>query len=88
MLSFLDFLGTIGGAVLGIPGILGLALGMTTRWWSLAAPMGLVVGLAGPLIFGGAHATYVTTMEFAVSAVIGIAAALTGCLIRCKGATV
>lgn len=88
MLSFLELIGTIGGAVLGLPGIVGLALGMATRKWILAAAMGAVVGLVGPLMFGGAHATYVTVSEFVVSGVVGVLAGLLGCAIRHKGATV
>lgn len=41
----LDLLGTIGGNALSLPGILGLALGMMTRNWRLAAILGGVVGV-------------------------------------------
>ncbi len=90
MLGLLDFLGTIGGAILNLPGILGLALGMTTRNWALAAGMGAAVGLVTPLLLGGAHSTFVavTVTEFSVSVGIGILAGLAGCAIRHKGASV
>ncbi len=90
MLGLLDFLGTIGGAILNLPGILGLALGMTTRNWALAAAFGAVVGVVTPLLLGGAHSTYVavTVTEFAVSIAVGIIASLIGCAIRHKGAAV
>ena len=41
----LDLLGTIGGNILSLPGILGLALGMMTRNISLGAGLGGVVGI-------------------------------------------
>lgn len=90
MLGLLDLLGTVGGAILGLPGILGLALGMTTRIWVFAAGIGGVVGLITPLLLGGAHSTYVavTLTEYGVSVVIGVLAGIVGCAIRHKGATV
>ncbi|WP_424928346.1 hypothetical protein [Amaricoccus tamworthensis] len=90
MLSFLDLLGTIGGAILGLPGILGVALGMTTRRWPIAAGMGGLVGLLAPFLLGGSHSTHVpiTMTEYGISLLIGVLAGLTGCAIRHKGATV
>lgn len=90
MLSFLDLLGTIGAAVLGLPGILGLALGMTTRNWFIAMGLGGIVGALSPILVGGAHSTYVpvTVTEFTVSILVGILAGAVGCGIRHKGATV
>lgn len=90
MLGLLDLLGTIGGSILGLPGILGMALGMTTRKWVLAAGLGAVVGLLTPTLLGGSHSTHVpvTMIEYVVSVLIGAAAGLVGCVVRHKGATV
>lgn len=88
MLSFLDFLGTLGAAVLGLPGILGLALGMATRNWLLAMVIGGIVGVLALQIFGGSHATHLTIPEIAISVVVGMFAGWVGCFIRHKGASV
>lgn len=90
MLSFLDLLGTIGASVLGLPGIIGVAIGMATRKWLLAAGLGGLVGLLAPMVLGGSHSTHVaiTPMEYAISILIGLLAGLVGCMIRHKGATV
>ena len=90
MPGLLDLIGTIGGAVLNLPGFLGLAAGMATRNWALAAFLGAVIGAVTPVLLGGAHSTYVavTAMEFGVSIAVGLLAGLVGCAIRHKGATV
>ncbi|WGW03637.1 hypothetical protein [Tropicibacter oceani] len=90
MISTLDLLGTIGASVLGLPGILGVALGMMTRNWILAAALGGAVGLIAPILMGGSHSTHVaiTPMEYVISIVVGILAGLVGSAIRHKGATV
>ncbi|TRD23252.1 hypothetical protein [Palleronia caenipelagi] len=88
MLSLLDLLGTLGGAILGLPGILGLFLGMMTRRWPLAMIMGGAVGLITPFLFGSAHVTAIGLTEFAISIAVGLGAGALGCLIRHKGATV
>lgn len=90
MLGLLDLLGTIGGSILGLPGILGIALGMTTRKWALAAGFGAAIGLLTPVLLGGSHSTHVpiTTVEYVVSVLIGAIAGLAGCVVRRKGATV
>ncbi|WP_370285120.1 hypothetical protein [Pseudooceanicola nanhaiensis] len=90
MLSFLDLLGTIGAAIIGLPGILGLATGMITRNWIIAAAGGGLIGLISPMLVGGAHSTYVpvTVTEYVVSIIVGLLAGLTGCAVRRKGATV
>lgn len=90
MLSFLDLLGTIGASVLGLPGILGVALGMMTRNLIFAAILGGGVGVVSPLLLGGSHSTHVpiTALEYAVALVIGVLAGMIGCAIRRKGATV
>ncbi|MCB1341971.1 MAG: hypothetical protein KDK24_13090 [Pseudooceanicola sp.] len=86
----LDLLGTIGGSILGLPGILGMALGMATRNWALAAGLGAAIGLLTPILLGGSHSTHVpiTTIEYVVSVLIGTIAGLVGCAVRRKGATV
>lgn len=90
MLSFLDLLGTIGASVLGLPGIIGVALGMATRNWLLAAGLGGLIGLLAPMLLGGSHSTHVpvTVLEYAIGMIIGVLAGLLGCAIRHKGATV
>ncbi|WP_418595003.1 hypothetical protein [Ponticoccus sp. (in: a-proteobacteria)] len=90
MLSFLDLLGTIGASVLGLPGIIGVALGMATRKWALAAGLGGLIGLLAPMILGGSHSTHVaiTPMEYTVSVLVGLLAGLVGCAIRHKGARI
>ena len=90
MLSLLDLLGTIGASVLGLPGIVGVAVGMATRKWLLATIIGGIVGLLAPMVLGGSHSAEVaiTPLEYAVSIVIGVLAGGVGCAIRRKGATV
>ncbi|WP_194245728.1 hypothetical protein [Donghicola mangrovi] len=90
MLSILDLLGTIGAAALGLPGILGVALGMTTRNPLVAGLLAAMVGVVSPLVLGGSHSTHVaiTPLEYGVALVIGALAGLVGCAIRRKGATV
>jgi hypothetical protein len=86
----LDLIGTIGANVLGLPGILGVSLGLMTRNWILAAVMGAAVGLIAPVLLGMSHATHVAVpaSDYAIGIVIGILAGLMGCAIRHKGATV
>ncbi|MCT4371051.1 hypothetical protein CLG85_012275 [Yangia mangrovi] len=86
----LDLLGTIGGSILGLPGILGVALGMTTRNWIVAMILGGAIGVLSPLVLGGHHSAHVpiTTLEYSVSTIIGLLAGLVGCAIRHKGARV
>jgi hypothetical protein len=90
MISFLDLLGTIGASIIGLPGIIGVAVGMATRNWFVAAVLGGLVGLLAPMILGGSHSTHVaiTPMEYAISIGIGLLAGLVGCAIRHKGASV
>ncbi|MCA0996433.1 hypothetical protein [Alloyangia pacifica] len=90
MLSLLDLLGTIGGSILGLPGILGVALGMATRNWIVAPILGGAIGVLSPLILGGHHSAEVpiTALEYSVSTIVGILAGLVGCAIRHKGAKV
>lgn len=90
MLSILDLLGTIGAAALGLPGILGVGLGMTSRNPIVGAALGGIVGVASPFVLGGSHSTEVpiTTLEYGIALLIGVMAGLVGCAIRRKGAKV
>ncbi|GHF74141.1 hypothetical protein [Seohaeicola zhoushanensis] len=90
MLSFLDLLGTIGGSILGLPGIFGVAFGMMTRNWLLGGSIGGLIGLLSAWLMGGSHSTYVplTVTEYVVAITVGILAGLTGSAIRRRGATV
>lgn len=90
MLSLLDLLGTIGASILGLPGILGVALGMMTRNLIVAAILGGGVGVVSPFLLGGSHSTHVpiTSLEYGIALAIGVLAGLIGCAIRRKGATV
>lgn len=84
----LEILGTIGGNVLGLPGILGLALGMMTRKLWLGAAMGALVGLIETLLFAGWQFAHVETLELVIALVVGVCAGSLGTAIRRKGATV
>jgi len=84
----LNLLGTIAGNVLSLPGILGLALGMTTRNLLLASIMGAVVGFAESLIFAGFDMSNVEMLELVISIGVGLLAGALGCAIRIKGTTV
>lgn len=84
----LDILGTIGGNILSFPGILGLALGMTTRNWILGAAMGGIVGVLETLIFAGFSLANIVPLELVIAILVGIAAGLLGTAIRIKGTTV
>ena len=80
----------IGGAILGLPGILGVTLGMTTRNWIIAMILGGGIGVLTPVILGGHHSAQVpiTALEYSVSTLIGPLAGLMGCAIRRIGAKV
>ncbi|MCR9086255.1 MAG: hypothetical protein NXH97_05875 [Rhodobacteraceae bacterium] len=84
----LDILGTIAGNILSLPGILGLALGMMTRNFYLAAVLGAVVGVAETMIFADMTFANVQAMELSIAVLVGIMAACLGCAIRVKGTTV
>lgn len=84
----LNLLGTIAGNILSLPGILGLALGMTTRNPVLASIMGAFVGLAETLIFAGFAMSNVEILELVISIGVGLLAGALGCAIRIKGTTV
>ncbi|MDO6520904.1 hypothetical protein Q4578_04870 [Shimia thalassica] len=84
----LNFLGTVAGNVLSLPGILGLALGMTTRNVFLASVMGGAVGIFETLIFAKFQMANVDILELSVAVAIGVLAGVVGCAIRIKGTTV
>ncbi|WP_209507027.1 MULTISPECIES: hypothetical protein [unclassified Ruegeria] len=84
----LDLLGTIGANVLGLPGILGLALGMMTRKLWLGAVLGAVVGILETLVFAGFQFAHVEALELGISVLVGLCAGSLGTAIRLKGATV
>ncbi len=84
----LELLGTIAGNVLSLPGILGLALGMTTRNVFLAAGLGGLVGVVETIIFASFQMTNVDMMELSISVAVGILAGALGSAIRIKGTTV
>jgi len=83
----LDLIGTIGGNALSLPGILGLAIGMTTRNWILAAILGGAVGIGETLVFAGFSFAKVETFEMGIAILVGVIAGVIGCAIRHKGAT-
>ena len=84
----LDILGTIGGNILSLPGILGLALGMMTRRLWLGAVMGGLVGVLETLVFAGFQFAQVEALELMIAIVVGVCAGCVGTMIRLKGATV
>lgn len=84
----LNLLGTIGGNVLSLPGIFGLALGMTTRRWIVGAGLGFLVGIVETLLFAGFSFAKIDMLELVVAVCVGVAAGVMGSLIRIKGTTV
>ncbi len=84
----LDILGTIGGNILSLPGILGLALGMMTRRLWLGAVMGGLVGVMETLIFAHWQFANVEMLELMIAVVVGLCAGSLGTAIRLKGTTV
>ncbi len=81
----LDLLGTIGGNVLSFPGILGLALGMTTRNFFLAAALGCLIGVFEVFVFAGLTFAGIEPFEFIIPVLVGLCAGMLGCAIRIKG---
>lgn len=88
MLGFLDLLGTIGGNVLSLPGILGLAAGMMTRNWVLAGFLGAAIGVVETFLFAGFQVSEINLIDLFIAVLIGVFASSVGCAIRHKGATV
>ncbi|QMU58857.1 MAG: hypothetical protein GKR98_12015 [Boseongicola sp.] len=84
----LEILGTIGSNLLGLPGVLGLAVGMTTRNIGLASALGGIVGLVEAMLFAGLSVAHLTTVETLFSVTVGIVAGFCGSLIRRQGTTV
>ncbi len=84
----LNFLGTVGGNVLGLPGILGLALGMMTRNWMLGASLGGVVGIVETFLFAGFELANIGMLELIIAIGVGMLAGAVGSGIRIIGATV
>ncbi|TMV05620.1 hypothetical protein FGK63_16385 [Ruegeria sediminis] len=84
----LELLGTIGGNILSLPGILGLALGMMTRNFALAGALGGLVGVLETLLFAKFNFGNIEMLELTVAILVGIAAGTLGCAIRIKGTTV
>ncbi|WP_050603711.1 hypothetical protein [Ruegeria sp. 6PALISEP08] len=83
----LEVLGTIGGTILSLPGILGLALGMMTRKLWLGAVLGGAVGVFETLVFAGFQFAQVEALELIIAVVVGVCAGSLGTAIRLKGAT-
>ena len=81
----LDLLGTIGGNVLSLPGVLGFALGLLTRNLAVAAILGGLVGVAETLIFADMSFALVEPVELIVAMVVGVLAGLLGSAVRRKG---
>jgi len=84
----LNLLGTIGANVLGLPGILGVALGMMTRNWMLGMAIGATVGAIETLVFAEFQLAQINMLELLVSLLVGAAAGILGSAIRIKGTTV
>ncbi len=83
----LEILGTIGGNILSLPGILGLALGMMTRKLWLGAVLGGAVGVFETLVFAGFQFAQVEALELIIAVVVGVCAGSLGTAIRLKGTT-
>ena len=84
----LEFLGTIAGNVLSLPGILGLAVGLMSRNYVLGAVLGGCVGLFEAFAFAGFNASRLEGLETVISILVGIVFAGLGTAIRRKGAIV
>ncbi|MBE1282651.1 MAG: hypothetical protein GJ676_05005 [Rhodobacteraceae bacterium] len=84
----LNLLGTIAGNILSLPGILGLALGMTTRNVFLGSAMGGVVGVFETMIFAKFQMANVEMLELLIAVAVGLMAGALGSAIRIKGTTV
>ncbi len=81
----LEILGTIGGNILSLPGILGLALGMMTRNPVLGAMLGGLVGIFETMIFAHWQFANVESLELLIAIVVGVCAGALGSAIRLKG---
>jgi len=81
----LEILGSIGGNILSLPGIVGLALGMMTRHWGKAALLGVVVGVIETALFAGFEFGNILTLELVIAIIVGMVAGCMGCAIRRRG---
>lgn len=89
MLGFLDFLGTLGGNILSLPGIVGVALGMMTRNWLVAAVLGALIGVVQTvLVLNHLDFAAINIYDLVIAVAVGVVFATIGCAIRHKGATV
>lgn len=84
----LNFLGTLGANALGLPGILGCALGMLTRRPWLGALFGIAVGLFETLLFADWNFAAIAPLELFMAICVGGAAGVVGSSIRVFGAKV
>ncbi|MEM9579126.1 MAG: hypothetical protein AAF891_00455 [Pseudomonadota bacterium] len=84
----LEFLGTIMGNILSLPGILGLAVGLMTRNPALGAGLGGIVGLAEAFAFAGFSVAGMEGMETVISVAVGLVFGTLGTAIRRKGTTI
>ncbi|SFB75230.1 hypothetical protein [Tropicimonas isoalkanivorans] len=85
----LDILGLIAGNILNLPGILGLALGMTTRQPIIGAVLGALVGVVSTYIFfTDLGISQLASPELTIAVIIGAMFGALGSLIRRKGALV
>ena len=84
----LDTLGTIAGSILGLPGILGFALGMMTRNLLIGCGLGGLVGIVSTFIFHHMSFAFVEPKEIFIAVAIGVIFGALGTLLRKHGATV
>lgn len=88
MLGFLDFLGTVGGNVLSLPGIVGVALGMMTRNWLIAGVLGAMIGVVQVVLFHHFRLDEIFAYDLVIAVAVGMVFATIGCAIRRRGALV
>ncbi len=84
----LEILGTIAGNVLSLPGILGLALGMTTRRLPVGIVLGILAGVAKTYIFAAMSSGTVEFFELEIAMGVGAVFGALGTMVRRIGATV
>ena len=83
----LNLLGTIGANALSLPGILGVAVGMMTRSYVLAAIFGAGIGVAETFVFAGLSLAGMEALELVVGVAVGTIAGCLGAAIRRRGTT-